>query len=461
MNSKVLAVLASTTAIIVTVSLFSSCGKPEFDNQAEEANAAPVPYPGFRGQEFHGDKNFANLINSFSQGKAVPTPWAGYWWPYTQNGIAAGTYGAGLSPAGKYDAARGFTQAQRWEVENHGTKDPKVQGWWGHCNGWTAASALFPEPRQAVRVNGVTFEIADLKALLTEAAMETGADFYGERVDFGQDYNSPKYHDTVPDQVFLILTNYMGRLKQAVLLDRYTGDQVWNQPLAGYRFEYPKPADYLGADPRAPGVYRILLTLTLWWMRDDVAPGVQTPPFNFEDTDLVESRALKMEVWVDAPIVFSPDGKVQSSGNVIVTRENDFFAGGAWRMGDGILVDAWPDYMWIPYSVLKPTDYANYYVDINWIRDHLLVPGGRDDTSASPRPIDPAPSVRPSAFPSNWPNFPLPTNPPTSRPTGLPTWLPTSPPSEPTSRPTWAPTPGPAIPIPAPQPVPRPQPRPT
>jgi hypothetical protein len=50
-------------------------------------------------------------------------PWVGYWWPYTSNGIASGRYAGGYSPAGKYDAARGGgTQAQLWEVLNHGAR---------------------------------------------------------------------------------------------------------------------------------------------------------------------------------------------------------------------------------------------------------------------------------------------------------------------------------------------------
>ncbi|HAR41465.1 MAG TPA: hypothetical protein DCS07_02345, partial [Bdellovibrionales bacterium] len=428
----------------------SACGDVSDDELSEPvvSEADSWPYPNVKGGDVQGEKNFAYLVNNHLVGKASPTPWAGFWWPYGGNGIAAGKYTGGLSPAGKYDAARGGrTHAQSWEVANHGSAVPKIQPWWGHCNGWSAAAALFEEPRSNVTVNGIEFNVADLKALLTEAAMEVSADFFGDRVDWGSDYSSPKLYDTVPDQYFLVLTNYMGRLKQSVLIDRYTTDQVWNQPVPGYQFEYPKPSDYLGADPQAPNVYRILMTSTIYWARDDVTPEVLTVPFNFEANEHFESRVLKMELWLDGPVVFGPDGKVQSSGNLIVTRQGDFFVGGAWKMGDGAYSDAWPDYMWVPYSVLKPTEYANPWLDMDWIRKHLLVPGGADDPSVNARPVEPAPSVRPSpsSSPSGSPNpWPFPTWTPTPRPTSFPTGGPTAGPTfDPIPLPTAGPTSGP------------------
>lgn len=458
--------LFTITGILLLV---GSCGKPA--NRLSEdpldpldpepvpaTEEPPTPYPNHPGQEFHGEKNFARLLNGYEKAKPDPMPWAGYWWPYKENGIATGKYGSRQSPAGKYDAARGgHTHAQQWEVKKHGAAVPKVQGWWGHCNGWCAASALFPEPKEEVKVNGITFGVGDIKGLLSEAGMSANADFFGNRVDWGNDYNSPKFDDTVPDQFFLVLTNYMGMLKRPVLIDRYTGDQVWNQPLAGYHFEYPKPSDYLGADPSAPNVYRIAMTVRLWWMNDGVAPDIITHPFNFEESDytgVVDGRVLKMELWVDAPIVFGADGRIQSSGNIIVTTQGDYQYGGRWRMGDGYINDGWPDYMWIPYSISRPTDpdqdYANPEIDIAWLRNHILVPGGADDPSASPRPVEPPPT--PSAWPSSWPSsMPFPPHPSTgpviiTPPSGTP------PNPHPPIIPTPVPIPGPSHTIPTPPP---------
>ncbi|NBU20880.1 hypothetical protein EBS43_05645 [bacterium] len=375
------------------------------------------PYPNFKPTELQGEKNFAFLINNYPQGKVEPQPWAGYWWPYTKNGIAAGGFMDGQSPAGKYDAARGgVTHAQSWEIIHHGASVPKVQQWWGHCNGWCAAAALFPEPTSSVKVNGITFSVGDIKGLLTEAGMSVSADFFGDRVNI-DDPNSPQYLDTVPDQYFLVLTNFIGRLKHAVLIDRYTGSQVWNQPLAGYRFEYPKPSDYLGNLPEAPHIYRIMLTSTIWWMDDGVDPSIQTPPFNYEDdpNGVIQSRTLRMEVWVDAPITFNEHGKIIASGDVVVMRREKSLIGGEWRIGEGYLVDGWPDYMWVPYQLTAPhdteQDYVNPEIELEWIKSHLLTPGGSDDPSITPAPIEPAPMPIPSGFPTGFPSGPRPTLP--------------------------------------------------
>lgn len=397
-----------------------SCGSGKGEGVDLRSLGIKPPYPGFMGRDFNGESNFANLINNYSQGTPDPIPWAGFWWPYSSNGIASGAGGGGASPAAKYDAARGNrTSAQAWEVKNHGSGVKNVQSWWGHCNGWCVASALFPEPRESVKVNGITFTVADQKALLSEAGMEASADFYGERVDSAADYDSPKYWDTIPNHYFMILTNYVGKLRQPVLFDRYTGDQIWNQPIAAYKFYPPTQADYLGADPAAPNIYRILVTSDLWWVSDGVEPGILTPPFDWQENRVFEKRQLKMELWLDGPVVFDSSGtKILKSGNIVVSRKGSELIGGAWRNGGGYMNDAHPDYMWIPYSVLKPTEYANNQVDIDWIRKHILS-GGVDDPSVRPGQPDPLPSTLPSVLPSMSPR-PLPSFAPVPMPSPRP-----------------------------------------
>ncbi len=412
--------------------------------------------------DLRGEKNFANLINKYQSARPTRVPWVGYWWPYTANGIASGRYAGGYSPAGKYDAARGgVTQAQYWEATHHGARVRGVQGWWGHCNGWCAAAALYPEPLERQKVNGITFDVGDQKALLSEAAMEATADFYGNRVDWSSDWTTPKYDDVIPAQYFLVLTNYLGKLGQTVNIDRYTGDQVWNQPLAGYRFEYPKPEDYLGADARAPGVYRILLTSTIWWGRDEVEPNSVTVPFQFESNQHFEQRTLQMELWLDGPVVFNASGQVISSGDVVVKREGNWLMGGVWRNGAGLLVDAHPDYMWVPFTVLKPDPraedpYANIHIDIEWLKRYLVV--GLDDPSAQPRPVEPAPVPSPSGSASP---VPRPSGRPSPRPSGAPSVSPIPAPL-PSSGPSLSPIPpSPIPPSPLPPPVSPPEVRPS
>ena len=205
--------------------------------------------------------------------------------------------------------------------------------------------------------------------------MEASADYFGDRVDSFDRNASRKWDDPVPNQYFLVLMNYMGINRRTVLIDRHTGPQVWNQPLAGYRFEQPKPQDYLGADPSAPNVYRIRMTSPLWWMEDNVPPGALSPEFNFQTNSMIKSRTLSMELWLDGPVEFNTAGKIIKSGDIVIARDGEFLVGGRWMGGN--TTQGHPDYMWVPYSILKPdpqseVKHANVYIDIDWIRRHIL-----------------------------------------------------------------------------------------
>ena len=56
-----------------------------------------------------------------------------------------------------------------------------VQGWWGTCHAWTPASLMSPEPQHAVTMNGVTFEVGDIKALMQNIFDKTSAVMLGGR----------------------------------------------------------------------------------------------------------------------------------------------------------------------------------------------------------------------------------------------------------------------------------------
>jgi hypothetical protein len=439
----------------VSVPLLMSCG-----SGSPGLNVLGIRDRRLRSGEAAGERNFARLMSMHPQGTPSRQPWAGFWWPFTSNGIARNVSGG--SPAGKYDAARGgLTHAQDWEASHHGAGLPGIQGWWGHCNGWCVAAALFSEPRQAVRVNGIEFGIADIKGLLSEAGMEASADYFGDRVDSFDRNASRKWDDPVPNQYFLVLMNYMGVNRRTVLIDRHTGAEVWNQPLAGYRFEQPKPQDYLGADPSAPNVYRIRMTSTLWWMEDNVPPGAVSPEFKFETNSMIKSRTLTMELWLDGPVEFDSSGKVVKSGDIVIARDGEFLVGGKWMSGN--TTQGHPDYMWVPYSILKPdpqseVKHANVYIDIDWIRRHILS-GGVDDDTVNPAPVRAVPEVSPVPVPTdeNDPGdvvSPRPTPLPTLRPTPAPSPRPTTS-STPSVPPTTAPTtPAPPTSSPAPRPTP-------
>ncbi|MBC7690139.1 MAG: hypothetical protein H7222_00065 [Methylotenera sp.] len=349
------ALRASLSAVFVTaLSVFASCAK----NSDTASNNSDLPYPVVpQGSgEVTGDKNFAQLMQSAAQGSVRPSPWAGYWWPYLDDGISIA--------ARLYERSIGKSGALSWEAQHHGSRVPGVQSWWGHCNGWAAAAVLFEEPKSSKAVNAVSFGVAEQKALYSEAAMEVSADFFGTRSN-SDDSSDPAFQDVFPNQFFLVLTNYVGH-GFPLLMDRYTGQQVWNHPIAGYKIAPVQPSDSLGSDSRAPGVYRALVTVTLWWSRDDVEGGHVTEAFSFADTASFQSRTLKMEVWLDAPLVFQGT-TLKSSGNIILPRQGRTVTGGAWRNGGLAEVNSHPDYLWVPHAVMKSTGFSNPYIDPVWL----------------------------------------------------------------------------------------------
>ncbi len=157
-------------------------------------------------------------------GKASFVPWSGDWWNMADGYLGVGwngqktfTYDTAtkkykfnpavatndLSPLAKYDKAVGNSLdngAAAWELTDTGywrhhifgatkekyDKDEVDYSWWGHCNGWAAAAALEAEPIAPIEKNGVRFEVADIKGLLTESHYGVVSPFSGTR------YNAPE-----------------------------------------------------------------------------------------------------------------------------------------------------------------------------------------------------------------------------------------------------------------------------
>ncbi len=116
-----------------------------------------------------------------------------------------------------------------------------LEGWWGHCHAWAPAAYSAPEPQHPVTINGVTFEIADIKALI-EATYEGGSSvFLGgrcntrevERDEHGR-IISDECRDTNAGAFHVVALNVIGRLGRSFVIDATYDYQVWNQPVRDY-----------------------------------------------------------------------------------------------------------------------------------------------------------------------------------------------------------------------------------
>lgn len=164
-------------------------------------------------------------------------PWSGYWWSRREGKLAKGWASHAESPMQRYDRyvmsrTGNNPGAQAWEQKNH--CNPTAPSWWGHCNGWAAASIMEPEPCRTRMLNGITFTVADQKALLSEMCMDVRALFYGNR----QNDISLATQDIRPDRFHRLLIENIKKRGRGIVADTSWSRSVWNFPICGYETEW-------------------------------------------------------------------------------------------------------------------------------------------------------------------------------------------------------------------------------
>ncbi len=205
--------------------------------------------------------------NNRWQGESVPSPLEKY--DAAFNGAAGCTtypskfYGTGAKAEwDKYNQCAG--PAAKWQAANfqgggemHDGRDNDGDGvtddegttgdvdgiatWWGTCHAWTPASQMIPEPQHSVVMNGTTFEVGDIKALVQNIFDSTSAVMVGGRCNT-KDITHTGIDDSAntdcngvnPGTVHVIMTNFLGLANLALVEDRTANFEVWNQPVMGY-----------------------------------------------------------------------------------------------------------------------------------------------------------------------------------------------------------------------------------
>ena len=137
-------------------------------------------------------------------------------------------------------------EALIWEMTKQ--YNPAGGGWWGKCNGWSAAAILTHEPREPVTLQldlanivadgegtlNVNMDTGDLKALAASAYYGTRSHFYGQRYYGDDDDRGGSYQDIHPDVFHRLISFYIGTEKFPIVFDLTAGDQVWNYPCYAY-----------------------------------------------------------------------------------------------------------------------------------------------------------------------------------------------------------------------------------
>jgi hypothetical protein len=362
--------------------------------------------------------NLKDLFNSDNgTGVVKPTPWAGSYWAYGTDGLA-NKEDREASPSAKYDAfVKQGKKATKWEEENHSCKNVDAsmkegcKGWWGHCNAWAAAAIIHEEPRKSRKLSGTEFEVADQKAYLTELWMSSGSLFAGntnksiktgawvcdpnsreakQKDSYGVS-NYEKFWDLSPRDFFLIMTNYVGLRSSGIVIDRFTGDEVWNQPVVGYRME-PLTADDVGTD-ESSGQHYVKLTMKIYWAHDGVDGNAKAAiPFDIMKIDneygsigngdrndpnqltfgaSYESRVLQFKLFTSSEVKIK-DGKIASAGRIV--------GEGVWEhqencSGASVMDQSHPDFAWRP-TTLESWGDSNPYIKADVVTKIVEASGG-------------------------------------------------------------------------------------
>lgn len=350
--------------------------------------------------------DFKSLFNSVRFAQPQITPWAGSFFPYSQDGTAVKlgrtgmADGAGRAPLEVYDRlARqsGARSSEAWERENHtcrhltGETKKSCEGWWGHCNGWAAAAIKEAEPRVDIRVGNELLTVAEQKALYTELWLSSGSLFAGESdksKKVGEwvhahganaaDYR--RFWDVTPRSFFLIFTNYVGLMKTGVVIDRHTGDEVWNQPIVGYRLLPLRPADIRQVTDRGVSYWSVHLRMKLYWANDlGTPPGHLSSPFDVasmtSDSESVEhfpnriggrdyeGRLIQFRLMFDAPVTISADGRQVTAAGRLVGEGIWDHQENSRKYSAEQLNHSHPDFIWLPTNpILDNNGYGNPYM---------------------------------------------------------------------------------------------------
>lgn len=245
-------------------------------------------------------------------------PWRGYWFPNTSGRLHDGPN----SPMAKFDrmtlARTGLSAgAFQWETVNHGLTD---LNWSGHCNGWAAASVMFPEPKVPWTdpFSGVTFTVSDLKGIYSEFSYCPKYVFFGTRNN-GRGQNP---RDILPQDFHNTIVYYIGHLKKPVLMDYMPSPPIENRVISRYQMKIEALTKY---------TFRVDMTLTIHTYDDGKS----------EDTGIAKNftRTYSYTLWTD------------KYGNAV----------------DGKWLTPNPDFLWVPLTYGKCSD-SNPAITWQWVQ---------------------------------------------------------------------------------------------
>lgn len=172
--------------------------------------------------------------------KSSTVPWSSWWYPYNQTTLFNRTDGE-RSTLWKYDKfveKRHDRFAESQLIEEREVYDPNEVAWAGLCHAWSVASILHAEPLGPIVKEGITFGVADQKALLLKSYENVAnLEIFGERYN-GNSHDD--YADIYPDQFHRLVQTHLRDEKKPFIMDYDPSFPVWSVPVYEARFEIKK-----------------------------------------------------------------------------------------------------------------------------------------------------------------------------------------------------------------------------
>ncbi|KND01566.1 uncharacterized protein SPPG_03366 [Spizellomyces punctatus DAOM BR117] len=227
-----------------------------------------------------------------------------------------------------------------------------VADWEGICDGWTAASIMMPEPRCAVTFNGVKFNVADLKGLMSaffasdsgthyySMSMSGRCNVYNPNTDRNGYYSDPNCGDATAGMFHIFITNMLGRLQKPFAFDRETTGQVWNQPVHGYQIIKTQNLARFFAQTRLGFNYKldpsavkfVYVELAVKWISE--VEYFDEMNLNYRDNMAALQKTLKTTSY-EYVLELNAAGEIIGGGWVNASKNRQ------------------PDFMWVPTGVDK------------------------------------------------------------------------------------------------------------
>lgn len=380
--------------------------------------------------------NWYQSINKYSE------PQDYYQNCYNSNNCVSYIYD-NFSPSEKYDIFLGdyeftLTNYLKNQARSFGDKLGNIPSWFGICHGWSPASYYYPKPLYPVVLtaadgNKITFLPDDIKAITSQfwANLNYRTDFAGAICNQAQPnatntdslglYTDPSCFSINPGALVMILANQIGIRKKNMIFDPNANNQIWNQPVIGYKLMYfnvlnrnfdrsvnnvKVPAQelrtagdpflryaYQKADPRTAYVVGLMLNVTY---AVEIRPAHYTYPM--PDETETDSYLATLELDINNNIL---------GGEWRFNTHPDF----AWKIDDNYVVQGYYDQYTPDFSGQVSNNYLLYakrassqgqllksFVDYLANQSQTKIDSNPNTNIPSNRPTNPPPSPSSSSL---------------------------------------------------------------